>query len=102
MAIVWCVAVVVIFSAQLVMYQSAKSYALSVSAKVEAYISDHGRCPAELEDVGIAKTTFKEHLGLGGYVCKEQQPFLFYATTYVPFETERYDFAKHEWGHVND
>ena len=100
--IVWCVAVVVIVSVNLVKYQSAKSYALGVSEKLEAYISSHGRCPKELEDVGISKSTFKEHLGLGVYVCKDQQPFLFYASTYVPFETENYDFTKHEWGHVYD
>ena len=58
--------------------------------------------PAKLEDVGISKSTFEEHLGLGGYVCKDQQPFLFYASTYVPFETENYDFTKHEWRHVYD
>ncbi len=101
-AIVWCVAVVVIASVHLVMSRSAKSYALGVSEKIEAYISSHSQCPAELEDVGISKSTFEEHLGWGGYVCKDQQPFLFYASTYVPFETENYDFTKHEWRHVYD
>jgi len=101
-AFVWCVAVAVIVSVHLVMYQSAKSYALGVSEKIETHISSHGQCPTELEDVGISKSAFKEHLGLGGYFCKDQQPFLFYASTYVPFETESYDFAKHEWEHVYD
>ena len=100
--IVWFVAVVVIVSVHLVMYRSAKSYALGVSEKIETYISSHGQCPTKLEDVGISKSTFKEHLGLGGYSCKDQRPFLFYASTYVPFETENYDFTKHEWRHVYD
>ena len=40
--IVWFVAVVVIVSVHLVMYRSAKSYALGVSEKIETYISSHG------------------------------------------------------------
>ena len=101
-AIVWFVAVLVIFSVHLVMYWSAKSYALSISEKIEAYISSHGQCPTELEDVGISKRAFKEHLGLGSYACKDQRPFFFYASTYVPFETEYYDFTNHEWRHAYD
>lgn len=100
--IVWFVAVVVIVSVHLVMYRSAKSYALGVSEKIETYISSHGQCPTKLEDVSISNSTFKEHFGLGGYACKDQRPFLFYASTYVPFETENYDFTKHEWRHAYD
>ena len=101
-AIVWGVAVAAIVSAHAVMYQSAMSYAQSVAEKVEAYISSHGSCPTGLEDVGISKSTFKEHLGLGGYVCENQKPILFYASTYLPFETESYDFAHREWRHNYD
>ena len=101
-AVVWCVAVAVIVSSHLVMYQSAKSYAQSVVEKVEAYISNHGSCPAKLEEVGISKNTFKEHLELGSYVCENKKAFLFYASTYVPFDTEAYDFAQHEWSHNYD
>lgn len=101
-AIVWLVAVVVIFSVHLVMYRSAQRYSLGVSEKIEAYISRHGQCPAELEDVGISTPAFKAQLGLGSYVCQEQRPFLFYASTYVPFETEYYDFTHHEWRHADD
>ena len=99
---VWCIAVSVIVSVHLVMYQSAKNYAQSVAEKVEAYISSHGSCPTELEEVGISKGAFKEHLGLGGYLCENQKPFLTYASTYVPFETESYDFVQHEWKHNYD
>ena len=56
---------------------AAKSYALGVSEKIETYISSHGQCPTKLEYVGISKSTFKEHLWLGGYSCKDQRPFLF-------------------------
>lgn len=100
--IVWCVAVAVIVAVHLVRHQTAKTYAQGVSEKIETYISVHGRCPAGLEDVGISRSAFKENLGMGGYRCENQAPFLFYASTYVPFDTENYDFVQREWRHVYD
>lgn len=101
-SLVWGMAVLVIVSAHLVMFHSAQSYAQKVSEKIEAYISQHGHCPTGLEDLGISQTEFKEHLGLASYSCKDQRPSLFYASTYAPFDTEDYDFRKHEWMHVYD
>ena len=69
-SLVWGMAVLVIVSAHLVMFHSAKSYAHEVSEKIEAYISKHGHCPTELEDVGVSLNAFKEHLGLASYSCK--------------------------------
>lgn len=100
-AIVWCIAVAIIFSVHRSMSEYAQTYAQSVVEKIEAYISSHGRCPAALEDVGISTDTYKKSLGGGYYVCDKGEPSLFYPSTGVPFEKEHYDFAKREWRHID-
>ena len=47
------------------------------------------------------KDQLKSMVGLGGYHAESGKPFFFYASTYVPFETERYDFETHTWKHLD-
>lgn len=98
-AMIWCIAVAAISASHLLMYQSARSYAQAVVGKVEAYMASHGHCPAGLADIGVSAATFKQQLGIGGYVCDNQKAHLFYARTYVPFDSEHYDFSQHAWLH---
>ena len=101
-ALLWCLAIIVIVAAHPPMYLSANRYAQSVVDKVETYMSTHGVCPSKLEDLGISEPEFKQHLGLGAYACENQQPTLFYKSTYVPADIEDYDFTRHEWRHIYD
>ena len=39
---------------------------------------------------------------MGGYFFDHGEPSFFYASTYVPFEIDDYDFVKREWVHIGD
>ncbi len=101
-AMIWCIAVATIAVSHLLMYQSARSYAQAVVGKVEAYMANHGHCPAGLADIGVSAATFKQQLGLAGYACANQKAHLFYARTYAPFDSESYDFSRHAWLHSDN
>lgn len=84
------------------MFHATQKYATKVSVAMESYIVTHGTCPLELEEVGIQKADFRAALGSSGYFCEAGKATLFYASTFVPFETENYDFNDHRWVHVSD
>jgi len=63
--------------------------------------SSPGADPENIEAVGYSKNQLKALVGLGGYHCEHDEPRFFYASTYVPFETEHYDFETRTWQHVD-
>ncbi len=65
------------------------------------YHASHGSYPKDLQTVGYAPETVKSMIGMGGYLLEENKASFFYTSTYVPFETEDYDFSKHEWVHLD-
>lgn len=98
----WCVCIAIVLTSHVIMYRNAQAYANLVSTQIEAYQRQHGSFPATLEEAGISKTAFRERLGSGGYFYRDNTPMLFYASTYVPFDAESYDFKAHSWWHKPD
>lgn len=98
----WCLCIALVLTSHLIMYRNAQAYGQQVTTQIEAYRTRHGNYPASLEEAGISKAVFREHLGLGAYMYENGHPSLFYASTYVPFDTESYDFTRHIWAHRYD
>ncbi len=99
---IWVLGVTVILGAHLYMNVAARTEGQRIVGKIEAYITQHGSCPATLAAVGIDKDEVKKVLGINAYICEAGRPMFFYGTTYVPFEMENYDFTQHRWSHVYD
>jgi hypothetical protein len=99
---IWCLCVTIVLTSHLIMYRNAQAYGQQVVTQIEAYRTQHGNYPASLEEAGINKAVFRKHLGLGAYMYEDGHPSLFYASTYVPFDTESYDFTRHIWVHLYD
>ncbi|WP_431476876.1 hypothetical protein [Massilia eburnea] len=97
---IWLLGVTVILVAHAYMNAEARKEEQRVVGKIEAYIAQHGSCPATLATVGVDKDEVRNVLGMNAYVCEDGKPMFFYGSTYVPFEMENYDFTQHRWSHV--
>lgn len=98
----WCVCIAIVLTSHIIMHHNAQTYANQVATQIEAYHAQHGSYPSQPEDICISNAAFRDHLGYGGYFYKDGQPNLFYASTYVPFELESYDFTRHTWQHIHE
>lgn len=72
-----------------------------VASSLFRYKAQQGVFPVELSQVGIDAQSLKKDWMLH-YSIVNGQPVLFYATTFTPFETYSYDFAKRAWHHNPD
>jgi len=81
---------------------SSRKIADEVVSMVQQYTAKNGHCPESLADLGLPEDWLKSRLGFSDYRCKEGQPHLYYATTYIVFDTEHYDFMNHTWIHLDD
>jgi hypothetical protein len=67
-------------------------------ADIEAYKSTHGKFPDELASLGTwSEARLRSELGMGGYLFADGRPIVSYASTYIIFETWRYDFDARRW-----
>ncbi len=78
---------------------STRHYAQLLVEKVIAYRQSHGRYPATAQALGYSDAQIRELFVMGGYFLTDGKPYLFYASTYMPFESESYDFALRQWQH---
>lgn len=101
-ACIWMLGVSIVLGVHAIMFTTAKRNAEEISAALEMHIREFGQCPKELEAVGLTKAALRKKLGYAAYSCESGKPTLFYGSTFVPFETENYDFGTHAWIHVYD
>lgn len=97
---IWLAVFAVVASLHAWYAYSTRQYAEDVIAKVENFEAEHLRCPASSEEIGITRAEMTKNLGYSGYYCEEDgKPHLFYAATYVVFDTYQYDFTAKRWNH---
>lgn len=99
---VWVVGVSFVLGSHAIMFAAAKKKAELISSALEAYINKFGQCPRELEAIGFTEAMLRDEFGYAAYFCESGKPTFFYGSTFVPFDTENYDFSTHTWRHVYD
>jgi hypothetical protein len=70
-------------------------------AAVLKYKDQRGNWPKTLREAGVADASFGDRWMLG-YLCENQRPFMFYAATFVIFDTYTYDFGARRWEFTPD
>lgn len=99
---VWLLSVGIVIGAHIILAKKTKIDAQKIVDAVITYQASHGAYPPNIESIGFTKSERKSMIGLGGYFLTDGQPQFFYASTYVPFETEHFDFSKRIWRHSSD
>ena len=94
---VWIVSVLVILGIHYNRRETARHYADNVVAAIKEYKSEHGNYPDNIEMIGISRQQLKNKLGLSGYSFEKNTPSLFYADTFIVYQTHDYDFQKNIW-----
>jgi hypothetical protein len=98
---IWALMSVAVLGWHVYLYYSVRAEAQRIVERVIASRRTNGVFPENLAVVGVSDEQRKNALGLSGYFRKESGAFLFYASTYVPFEVEQYDFAAARWTHTD-
>ena len=98
-AAIWLCSVSLIVGMHVYRATSARDQAQLLVEKVIAYRQSHGRYPATAQALGYSDKQLRELFVMGGYFLTDGKPYLFYASTYMPFESESYDFALRQWQH---
>ena len=98
-AAIWLCCVSLIVGVHVYRATSARDHAQLLVEKVIAYRQSHGRYPATAQALGYSDKQLRELFVMGGYFLTDGKPYLFYASTYMPFESESYDFALRQWQH---
>ena len=81
------------------LHDASRAQADLVAQRIEQFQAASGRYPASLSDVGLDSVVFRHDLMLS-YLSRDNDPMLFYAATFVPFDTWHYDFSAREWTYV--
>ncbi len=98
-AAIWLLSISLIVCVHVYIATQTHSNAQRLVERVIAYQQRYGHYPANVQAIGYSDAQIHDMLGMGDYQLTEGQPYLFYATTYLPFETESYDFSLHQWQH---
>lgn len=83
-------------------HHSTRGKAQKIVDKIESFHASNRTYPVEISDVGVSKDQMKELLGLSYYINKNGKVLFGYASTFVAFEFEEYNFANHTWIHIYD
>jgi hypothetical protein len=95
---IWVVALFLILWVHLFRHAVTRSHANRIVAAVEQYERKHERYPMDSAAMGWSDVQIKSLLGVpGGYSYQEGKPSLFYAVTYIVYDTYHYDFALKTW-----
>ena len=99
---IWLLSVVIIIGSHYSLASRTRAHAQEIVDAITAYHTAHGRYPEpkDLQSIGYTEDKIRSMVGgLGGYFIEGGQPSFFYASTYIIFETDNYDFSKREWVH---
>lgn len=99
---IWVLTVLVIIGIHYNLHVSTRASADEVVGKIRIYSNERGSYPPNLEAIGMSNAQLRSRLGWSGYSIEAGKPHLSYASTYIPFHTERYDFESNKWRHVGD
>lgn len=101
-ASIWVFMSVLVVSWHLFMHHSTRDKAQQIADKIESFRALKGVYPVDISDIGMSYKEMKAMLGLSYYINKDGKVIFGYASTFVPFEYEEYDFASQAWAHSSD
>ena len=99
---VWIISVLVILGIHYSRRESTRHYADYIVAAINKFELEQGTYPDNIEMIGVSRQQLKEKLGLSGYSYVKGKPDLFYADTFIVFQTHHYDFLKDTWVYHGD
>ena len=80
-------------------HQQARLEADNIAKQIQAYQQQYHAYPVDLQAAQAVSTAVsRTHYSLN----QNQQPSLFYPTTFLPFEIYAYDFQTQQWQHQPD
>lgn len=79
------------------LHNASRAQANQVAQSIEHFQAARGHYPASLSEVGLDSAVFRRDLMLSYSSLQGDDPVLFYAATFVPFDTWQYDFLAREW-----
>jgi uncharacterized membrane protein YhdT len=95
----WVSSITAIVAVHWYVAAQTRSNAQAIVDAVLEYSKSHGSFPADLQFIGYRDEDVQSKLGMGGYSFNDGHPVLLYASTYIPFEADYYDFGKNKWLH---
>jgi hypothetical protein len=99
---IWIVAIALVAGIHYIRHKTTRHNADEIVAAINNFLTTHGRCPTTIDEIGIDQQQLKKKLGLSGYACEDGKPQLFYAVTYMAFDTYHYDFGSGVWKYDAD
>ena len=96
----WLGAVSLIFAVHYVLAERLRHNADEILAQINAYSASHGRCAANIKELGITREEMTEKLGYSDYRCEDGKQAFFYGASFVIFSSYHYDFNHHEWHYI--
>lgn len=94
--LIWLAVIAIVLANHWHLAYAARRDADLALTKVLRYRTQHGVYPADLAAAGISDPQYG-HEWMLHYEGENGQPELFYAATFVPFDTYSYDFQTMEW-----
>ena len=96
---IWLLSMAVIVVSHAMLAAHTRAKAQGVVDAINGYYQANGAYPSDLGSIGYLPSAFKDEIGMGGYHLDGENPTLFYASTYIAFATEHYDFNNGVWLH---
>ncbi len=102
--LIWLIALFMITGIHLVRHHHVRNQAQDIADRIQHYADQHGHYPPDLKSISTPKeqqiaTPGSFYYGFPHDHEPGAKPELFYASTYVVFEVERYDFNTRRWEH---
>lgn len=95
---IWAITLAGLFATHAYYKHVARGAAQSAAAAVTAYRITNGSYPPTLQAAGIPP----DQRWRVGYVLAKDGPFLFYPSTFVPFDIYSYNFERGTWEYQPD
>ncbi|MFZ6653943.1 hypothetical protein [Undibacterium sp. TJN19] len=99
---IWLTGFAIIIAGHIWMASVARQYANQAVASIEQYRQEKGHYPPDSATAGLSRQWLRKHLGTTAYGINEGKPYFVYASTYIVFDLESYDFSNGQWQHIND
>ena len=99
---IWILSIGITISVHFFIAYKTRQKAQMVVNAILDYHRSHGSYPPDIQTIGYSKDDLRSMIGMNGYSFNQNKPNFYYASTYMIFETESYDFSKREWQHNYD
>lgn len=100
--ILWGVSVSVVIAIHMHRAQEIRARADKVLALILKHKAENGAFPANLADIGWSEAPARSGRTKIFYSNKDGNPMLFYAATFIVFDTYSFDFGEDRWSYVAD